>query len=141
MKSEILHIAQDEQYQHLLHQVVERAELLQYRTSIGMNQELIRFYWAIGEEMASAKAEAKWGSKFYQQFSRDLLNIFPDRKGFSVCNLQYINQMYRLFASERIIAPQAVAQWTVEKSEQPIAITRYELEKLLPNQQKNKIEE
>ena len=116
MKSEILHIAQDEQYQHLLHQVVERAELLQYRTSIGMNQELIRFYWAIGEEMAAAKAEAKWGSKFYQQFSRDLLNIFPDRKGFSVRNLQYINQMYRLFASERIIAPQAVAQWTVEKS-------------------------
>ena len=64
MKSEILHIEQDEQYQHLLQQVVERAKLFQYRTSIGMNQELIRFYWAIGEEMAAAKAEAKWGSKF-----------------------------------------------------------------------------
>ena len=34
-----------------------------------------------------------------------------------------------------------VAQWTVEKSEQPIAITRYELEKLLPSQQKKEIEE
>ncbi len=119
MKSDTLHIAQDEQYQHLLHQVVERAELFQYRTSIGINQELIRFYWSIGEEMAAAKAEAKWGSKFYQQFSRDLLDIFPDRKGFSVRNLQYINQMYRLFASERIIAPQAVAQLpTPEQTEE-----------------------
>ena len=141
MTSEIQHIAQDEQYQHLLNQVVERAKLFRYRTSIGMNQELIRFYWSIGEDMSVAKAEAKWGSKFYQQFSKDLLHIFPDRKGFSVRNLQYINQMYRLFASERIIAPQPVAQWyvaqwTVEKSEQPIAITRYELEKLLPSQQK-----
>ena len=110
MTSEIQHIAQDEQYQHLLNQVVERAKLFRYRTSIGMNQELIRFYWSIGEDMAVAKAETKWGSKFYQQFSKDLLHIFPDRKGFSVRNLQYINQMYRLFTSERIIAPQPVAQ-------------------------------
>ena len=143
----------------------------------------VRFYWSIGEDITKARAEAKWGSKFYNQFSRDLQAQFPDRKGFSVRNLQYISQMYRLFASEQIITPQAVAQlptadseftpqavaqitpiyctavdhlyktdndkdtigllfckekndlvaqWTVEKSEQPIAITRYELEKLLP---------
>jgi len=30
-----------------------------------------------------------------------------------------------------------VAKWTVEKSEQPIAITRYELEKLLPQNKNN----
>ena len=136
MKSQIQHIAQDEQYQHLLHQVVERAELFQYRTSIGINQELIRFYWSIGEEMAAAKAEAKWGSKFYQQFSRDLLDIFPDRKGFSVRNLQYINQMYRLFASERIIAPQPVAQLPtadLEFTPHPVAqITPIDYISLLP---------
>lgn len=136
MKSQIQHIAQDEQYQHLLHQVVEQAELFQYRTSIGMNQELIRFYWSIGEEMAATKAEAKWGSKFYQQFSRDLLDIFPDRKGFSVRNLQYINQMYRLFASERIIAPQAVAQLPtadLEFTPHPVAqITPIDYISLLP---------
>ena len=136
MKSQIQHITQDEQYQHLLHQVVERAELFQYRTSIGINQELIRFYWSIGEEMAAAKAEAKWGSKFFQQFSRDLLDIFPDRKGFSVRNLQYINQMYRLFASERIIAPQPVAQLPtadLEFTPHPVAqITPIDYISLLP---------
>lgn len=190
--SQLIH---DEQYQQLLRQVIKRAELFQYRTAIGINQEQIRFYWSIGEDITKARAEAKWGSKFYNQFSRDLQAQFPDRKGFSVRNLQYISQMYRLFASEQIITPQAVAQlptadseftpqavaqitpidyisllpwshiryildkgysaeksfyyvliglllckekndlvaqWTVEKSEQPIAITRYELEKLLP---------
>ena len=87
MKSEILHIEQDEQYQHLLQQVVERAKLFQYRTSIGMNQELIRFYWAIGEEMAAAKEITKCLSKCYEQFTTDCRKIFPDREGFSVRNL------------------------------------------------------
>ena len=33
----------DEQYQQLLRQVIKRAELYQYRTAIGTNQEQIRF--------------------------------------------------------------------------------------------------
>ncbi len=48
MKAELQHIAQDEQYQQLLQQVISRAKLMQYRTSVGINQELIRFYWAVG---------------------------------------------------------------------------------------------
>ena len=110
MKAEIQHISQDEQYQQLLHHVIERARMVQYRTSVGMNQEQIRFYWSIGEEMVVAKAEAQWGSKFYQQFSHDLMKAFPEQTGFSVRNLQYINQMYRTFTSSHIITPQIVAQ-------------------------------
>lgn len=110
MKSELQRISQDEQYQQLLQHVIERAKIVQYRTSVGMNQEQIRFYWSIGEDMAVAKAEAKWGSKFYQQFSHDLMKAFPEQAGFSVRNLQYINQMYRTFTSAHIIMPQPVAQ-------------------------------
>lgn len=117
MKPELQHISQDEQYQQLLQHVIEHAKIVQYRTSIGMNQEQIRFYWFIGEDMAVAKAEAKWGSKFYQQFSHDLMRAFPEQTGFSVRNLQYINQMYRTFTSARIITPQAVAQLPTSTSE------------------------
>lgn len=117
MTSEVQHIAQDTQYQQLLRQVIERAKIVQYRTSIGMNQEQIRFYWSIGEDMAVAKAEVKWGSKFYQQFSHDLMRAFPEQTGFSVRNLQYINQMYRTFTSDHIIAPQPVAQLSTSTSE------------------------
>lgn len=124
MKAELQHIAQDEQYQQLLQQVISRAKLMQYRTSVGINQELIRFYWAVGEDISNAKAETKWGSKFYQQFSRDLLQVYPDRKGFSVRNLQYINQMYRTFAFTKPITPQPVAQLpqlSFEFAPQPVA--------------------
>ena len=117
MKSEIQHISQDEQYQQLLQHVIERAKIVQYRTSVGMNQEQIRFYWSIGEDMSLAKAEAKWGSKFYQQFSHDLMIAFPEQTGFSVRNLQYINQMYRTFTSGHIITPQPVAQLPTSTSE------------------------
>lgn len=126
----------DEQYQQLLRQVIKRAELYQYRTAIGTNQEQIRFYWSIGEDMTKAKAETKWGSKFYHQFSHDLQTKFPDRKGFSIRNLQYINQMYRLFTSAQIITPHAVAQFPNTDREftpQPVAqITPIEYISLLP---------
>lgn len=110
MKSQIQHISQDEQYQQLLRHVIEHAKMVQYRTSVGMNQEQIRFYWSIGQEMVVAKAETQWGSKFYQQFSHDLMKAFPGQTGFSIRNLQYINQMYRTFTSSDIITPQTVAQ-------------------------------
>jgi hypothetical protein len=110
MKSQIQHISQDEQYQQLLRHVIEHAKMVQYRTSVGMNQEQIRFYWSIGQEMVVAKAETQWGSKFYRQFSHDLMKAFPGQTGFSVRNLQYINQMYRTFTSSDIITPQTVAQ-------------------------------
>lgn len=124
MKNEIQHIAQDEQYRQLLRQVIERAKMVQYRTSIGMNQEQIRFYWSIGKDMSVAKAEARWGSKFYHQFSRDLMTVFPNQTGFSVRNLQYISQMYRVFTGGNIIMPQAVAQLpttSFELTPQPVA--------------------
>lgn len=126
MQTELQHIVQDEQYQQLLQQVISRAKWMQYRTSIGINQELIRFYWSVGEDIANAKAEAKWGSKFFQQFSRDLLKAYPDRSGFSVRNLQYINQMYRTFALTKPFTPQPVAQLPqtpFESTPQPVAQT------------------
>lgn len=124
MKTEIQHIARDEQYQQLLQHVIERAKMVQYRTSIGMNQELIRFYWSVGKDLSIAKAETKWGSKFYQQFSRDLMAEFPNQTGFSVRNLQYISQMYRVFTDGNIITPQPVAQLptaSYENTPQPVA--------------------
>lgn len=124
MKTEIQHIARDEQYQQLLQHVIERAKMVQYRTSIGMNQEQIRFYWSVGKDMSIAKAETKWGSKFYQQFSRDLMAEFPNQTGFSVRNLQYISQMYRVFTDGNIITPQSVAQLptaSYENTPQPVA--------------------
>lgn len=126
MKNELQNIVQDEQYQHLLQQVISRAQLMQYRTAVGINQELIRFYWSMGEDIANAKAEVKWGSKFYQQFSRDLLKVYPDRKGFSVRNLQYIHLMYRTFSPATAITPQPVAQLqqtTSSFTPQPVAQT------------------
>ena len=47
------------------------------------------------------------GSHFYEQISRDLQEELPDIKSFSLRNLLYMHQFYRLFSG---IAPQAGAQ-------------------------------
>lgn len=116
MKSVILYPNQDDQYQKLLAEVIAQAKSTQYRVSVGVNQKLIRLYWFIGEKIAYLKADAKWGSKFFSQLSHDLTIAFPDMKGFSTRNLQYIKQMYDTFSTA--ITPQLVAQITPQSAAQ-----------------------
>ncbi|MBQ6084631.1 MAG: DUF1016 family protein [Bacteroidales bacterium] len=109
MKSIVFDPNRNQQYQNLLTRVINQAKVTQYRSCVGVNQQLIRLYWFIGEEISKLKADAKWGGKFFSQFSHDLTESFPDMKGFSTRNLQYIKQMYDTFSSKEI-TPQAVAQ-------------------------------
>ncbi len=109
MESIIHNSAYDSQYQKLLTSVIEQAKATRFRTSVGVNQQLIRLYWFIGEEITRLKIDTKWGSKFFTQLSHDLMSAFPDMKGFSTRNLQYIKQMYDTFSSITI-TPQVVAQ-------------------------------
>ena len=110
MKSEIQHISKDEQYQQLLQHVIERAKIVQYRTSVGMNQEQIRFYWFIGEDIVRLQTSARYGDSFLYQLSDDLQHLFPDHKGFSYRNLQYMKKMYLTFAAQGTNLPQLVAK-------------------------------
>lgn len=113
MESIIHNSAYDSQYQKLLTSVIEQAKATRFRTSVGVNQQLIRLYWFIGEEISRLKIDTKWGSKFFVQLSHDLMAAFPDMKGFSTRNLQYIKQMYDTFSSITI-TPQVVAQIGLE---------------------------
>lgn len=82
----------------------------QIKAAVKVNTEMLRFYWSVGEDIANKKAESKWGEGFYRQLSLDLQNIFPEVKGFSIRNLQYMKKMYELFSGNAIFTPQLVAQ-------------------------------
>lgn len=123
MKSIVSDQKQDKQYQEFLKSIIEQAKATQYRTSIGVNQQLIQLYWFIGKEISALKADTQWGGKFFSRLSNDLTNVFPDMKGFSTRNLQYIKQMYDTFSTIEFtpqsvahITPQAVAQITQTNS-------------------------
>ena len=49
----------------------------------------------------------RWGSKFYDSLSKDLVSAMPDQKSFSPRNLRYMTKFYQMYSE---IVPQAVAQ-------------------------------
>lgn len=100
-------IKSDDQYRSWLQEVSKKFRQSQIKAAVHVNAEMLRFYWTLGQDMESMKGTSPWGSHFYEQISRDLQEELPDIKSFSLRNLLYMHQFYRLFSG---IAPQAGAQ-------------------------------
>jgi predicted nuclease of restriction endonuclease-like (RecB) superfamily/fido (protein-threonine AMPylation protein) len=64
--------------------------------------EELAFYWELGADIVERQKTARWGSGFLKQLSTDLMTEFPDMKGFSHNNLQYIKRWY-LFYTKGIV--------------------------------------
>lgn len=101
----------DKEYTEWISKLSIRFRKSQIKAAVKVNSEMIHFYWSVGEDIVIQKAESKWGEGFYNGLSQDLQCIFPDVKGFSIRNLQYMKQMYEVFSKDTIFTPQVVAQF------------------------------
>jgi predicted nuclease of restriction endonuclease-like (RecB) superfamily len=83
---------------------------VQLSAVLKVNQELLLFYWDLGEDILKRQKTAVWGDGFLNQLSRDLSTEFPDMKGFSRRNLELIRQWRGFWHGEEPIAKQLVSQ-------------------------------
>ncbi|MCF6314673.1 MAG: PDDEXK nuclease domain-containing protein [Verrucomicrobiales bacterium] len=83
---------------------------VQLKSAVKVNQELLGFYWELGQEIVEKQQQADWGSGFLPQLSKDLCAEFPEIKGFSTRNLQYVVRWYLFYSTDIPIAQQPVAQ-------------------------------
>jgi predicted nuclease of restriction endonuclease-like (RecB) superfamily len=83
---------------------------VQLSAALKVNQELLLFYWDLGEDILKRQKTAVWGDGFLNQLSRDLSTEFPDMKGFSRRNLELIRQWRGFWHGEEPIAKQLVSQ-------------------------------
>lgn len=84
----------------------------QVKAAVRVNEELLKVYWKLGEDICIHKAEAQWGSGFYESLSKDLKTEFPDMKGFSITNLKYCKRFYELYNQSDTIRQQIVDEFT-----------------------------
>ena len=63
--------------------------------------------WDIGEMLTKSQEADGWGKKTLQRLAVDLKNEYPERKGFSVRNMQCMMQFYNvgLWRKFHIFAP------------------------------------
>ena len=92
----------DRQYREWLKSLKGQIRRAQAKAAVRVNVELLRLYWGMGHDIAEKRMDAKYGSGFFENLSRDLKLEFPGMEGFSVSNLKYIKRFY-LFYSGKIL--------------------------------------
>lgn len=72
----------------------------QYKATVKVNNELLLLYYHIGQAINRHKV---WGNKFIENLSRDLRLEYPDAKGYSERNLNYMAKFAERFPEEEIL--------------------------------------
>jgi predicted nuclease of restriction endonuclease-like (RecB) superfamily len=96
-------------YTELLSEIKERVRVARTRAAVAVNSELILLYWQIGNEILVRMRALGWGAGVVQILSDDLKVEFPDLKGFSARNLNYMKQLAECWPDTSIL-PQVVAK-------------------------------
>jgi len=77
-------------YGELLSALKERIRAAQVRAALSVNRELVLLYWHIGRAIEDRQNVQGWGAQVIAHLWADLRRAFPDMKGFSPRNLQYM---------------------------------------------------
>lgn len=97
------------EYKQWLASLTDQIRNSRARAALAVNSEMIMLYWRIGREIMERQDRHSWGAKIIDRLAADLRAEFPDIKGFSARNLQYM----RTLAAEwpdPAITQQVVAQ-------------------------------
>jgi predicted nuclease of restriction endonuclease-like (RecB) superfamily len=103
-------LAMDKEYVEWLSEIKLKIRKAQIKAALSVNAELLSFYWELGEDIMIKQKAAKWGSKLIPQLSRDLMDEFPQMKGFSRSNLMYVKKWYMFYKLQNEIVQQPVGQ-------------------------------
>lgn len=71
---------------------------------------MLSFYFELGKEISNTSFKATYGSKFYDNLSKELTVHLSDVRGLSSRNLRYIEKFYLLYKQQIEILPQLVAK-------------------------------
>lgn len=100
-----------EEYAQLLRELKERYRSARIKAAIKVNIGMLEYYWALGRDICRLRAEAQWGSAFFDCLSLDLKAEFPNQSGFSVTNLKYAKRWFEFYNQEDIIRQRAVDEF------------------------------
>ena len=99
----------DKSYQEFLADLKSKIASTRYTAARAVNTEFILLYWDIGNSILQKQGTVGWGKKVIQQLSKDLGGAFPDMKGFSERNLDFMRHFAKLWP-DSLITKQLVSK-------------------------------
>ena len=118
----------DEGYIQWIADIKQRFRQSQIKAAVRVNTAMLEFYWSVGRDLVTLRAEERWGAGVVKQFALDMRQAFPDETGFSHSNVKYMKQWYsyyyeRVTKGQRLvgqISHQAGGQFEVLKKGQQV---------------------
>lgn len=101
-KSELTRLKDSVEYRNWLSNFSTKYKNSQIKASCSVNYVMLAFFWGIGKDLTRIKQNYAWGTRFFEQISKDLKDLLPDVKSFSPRNLQYMCQFYSLYQELQI---------------------------------------
>ncbi len=103
----------DESYIQLLESIKQRIKSSQHQVAMYVNSELLFTYWNIGYALNQERDRQGWGAKVVDQLAKDLKTSFPQMKGLSKRNLQYMMRFASEWDMDGLVHP-SVAQLDID---------------------------
>ncbi|MEO6134772.1 MAG: PDDEXK nuclease domain-containing protein [Ginsengibacter sp.] len=94
-------IIQNAGYKNWLRDLKSTIQESQIKAALAVNTQLIILYFYIGSQIVEKQKNAKWGSGFINQLSKDLKAEFPEMGGFSSDNIRFMQRAY-LFYNQQV---------------------------------------
>lgn len=90
----------DADYTRWLVELKTRFRNAQLKAASRVNEELLRYYWQLGADIDARGDENRYGAKFYDMLSHDLMEMMPGVDGFTRKNLQNATRFYRFYSAD-----------------------------------------
>lgn len=78
-----------ENWRKKIEHLIENSKL---NAALHVNTDMLQLYFKIGTDIIAKQRQFGWGKQVIEQLSADLTRRFPDDKGYSVRNLQYMKR-------------------------------------------------
>ena len=84
----------------LISDIKEKIKSAQYRALLNVNEQLIKLYWDIGNDL---NANTFYGNKFIDTLAQEIRVTFPAAKGYSARNLRYMKRFAKEITDENFL--------------------------------------
>jgi predicted nuclease of restriction endonuclease-like (RecB) superfamily len=90
-------------YSDLFEEIKTKVDGSRLRMVMAANTAMVVLYWEIGQLILQRQQQQGWGAKVIDRLSYDLRDAFPDMKGFSPRNLQFMRAFAELYLDGEIV--------------------------------------
>jgi predicted nuclease of restriction endonuclease-like (RecB) superfamily len=84
----------DNNYKNFLYQLKQKIYNAKSKAILSANRLMIELYFDIGKDIVIKQESLGWGKSVVEQMSKDLIEEFGERSGYSSQNLWYMRQFY-----------------------------------------------